>query len=137
MNKNNIALVQNSWAKVTWDSPKLVSIFHIELFNRDHEAQALFVGEKGNKVTGMMRAIDVAIHNLHDWESFTPFLQDFGRRHIAYGVLESHHQSFCDALLSTLEQMSGDKLTPDTREAWIDLYQAMEKIMVDAPHTQH
>lgn len=137
MNKNTIALVQNSLANVAWDSPKLVSIFHVELFNRDHEAQALFVGEKGDRVTGMMRAINVAIHNLDDWESFIPFLQDFGRRHITYGVLESHYQSFCDALLSTLEKMSGDKLAPDTRDAWIDLYQTMGKIMVDAPATQH
>ncbi len=137
MNKRNIELVKDSWAKVAWDSPRLVSIFHVELFNRDHEAQALFVGERGNRVTGMMKAIDVAIHNLDDWESFTPFLQDFGRRHNAYGVLESHHRSFCDALLSTLGQMSGGSLAPDTRDAWIDLYQTMEKIMTDAPPTQH
>ena len=137
MNKRNIELVQDSWAKVAWNSPRLVSIFHVELFNRDHEAQALFVGDKSNRVKGMMKAIDVAINNLDDWDSFTPFLQDFGRRHRAYGVLESHYRSFCEALLSTLEQMSTGKLAPDTREAWIDLYQSMEQIMVDPPPTQH
>ena len=91
---NQIPLVKNSWAQLAWQSPNMVSSFHVHLFNVDHEAQALFTSGKGEKITGMMMAIDVAVGMLDQWEQFVQTLHDFGRRHIAYGVQERHYEGF-------------------------------------------
>lgn len=131
MTHNQIELISNSWSKVAWQSPELVSRFHIHLFNRDHEAQSLFVSDNGAKVTGMMKVIDVAIGLLNQWELFVRSLRDFGRRHVAYGVRESHYLGFGDALMLTLGEFLGPDFTPDTQDAWAEFYGLMSQSMIE------
>jgi nitric oxide dioxygenase len=89
------------------------------------------VGEKGAKVTGMMKVIDVAVGLLDQWELFIRALRDFGRRHVAYGVLEVHYQGFGEALMLTLGEYLGPDFTPDTQDAWSVFYGLMTESMIE------
>lgn len=128
---HQIDLVTQSWSKIAWQSSTLVSKFHVHLFNRDHEAQSLFVTDNGHKVTGMMKVIDVAIGLLDQWELFGRSLRDFGRRHVAYGVQEVHYRGFGDALMLTLGEILGPEFTADTQEAWAAFYDLMAQSMIE------
>jgi nitric oxide dioxygenase len=112
MTRNQIELISHSWSKVAWQSPGMVSKFHIHLFNRDHEAQSLFVSDNGAKVTGMMKVIDVA-----------------------YGVLDSHYPGFGDALMLTLGGFLGPDFTPDTQDAWAEFYGLITQSMIEGSKT--
>lgn len=135
MTQNQIELISNSWSKVAWQSPDLVSKFHVHLFNVDYEAQSLFVSDNGHKVTGMMKVIDLAIGRLGQWELFARSLHEFGHRHIAYGVQESHYQGFGDALMLTLAEFLGPEFTPETRDAWTEFYNLMSRSMIEGSKT--
>jgi hemoglobin-like flavoprotein len=135
MTQNQIDLIRDSWSKVSWQSPQLVSSFHLHLFNVDHEAQSLFVSSNSNKVTGMMMVIDVAVGMLDQWEQFVQALRDFGRRHVAYGVSESHYAGFGKALLLTLREFLGASFTQETQEAWGAFYQRMTQSMLEGAKT--
>lgn len=135
MTQTQIDLIRDSWSKVSWQSPKLVSRFHVHLFNVDHEAQSLFVSGNSNKVTGMMMVIDVAVGMLDQWEHFVQALRDFGRRHVAYGVAESHYVGFGEALMLTLRDFLGAEFTPETQAAWRAFYQRMTQSMLEGSKT--
>lgn len=131
MTQNQIDLIRDSWSKVSWQSPQLVASFHVHLFNVDHEAQSLFVSGNSNKVTGMMMVIDVAVGMLDQWENFVQTLRDFGRRHVVYGVSESHYAGFGDALLLTLRELLGSEFTHEAQAAWRAFYQRMTHSMLE------
>lgn len=131
MTQTQIDLIRDAWSKLSWQSPQLVSSFHVHLFNVDHEAQSLFVSGNSEKVTGMMMVIDVAVDMLDEWDEFVQTLNDFGRRHRAYGVAASHYAGFGDALMLTLGEFLGSEFTPDAQDAWNGFYQRMAKSMLD------
>jgi hemoglobin-like flavoprotein len=131
MSPIQIELINRSWDKLAWNSSRLVSSFHVHLFNVDPDAQTLFVGDKGQKVTGMMSMIDVAIGLLDHWELFTRKLGDFGQRHVDYGVMELHYRGFGEALMLTLGEFLGPEFTPDTQDAWAEFYSLMAQSMID------
>ena len=130
MTPTQIKLISESWEELSWKTPNFVASFHVHLFNVDHEAQSLFSSGKGEKIAGMMKVIDVAIGLLDQWELFTRSLREFGQRHIAYGVLESHYLGFGDAFMLTLDEFLGSDFTPETRDAWQDFYRLMTKSMI-------
>jgi nitric oxide dioxygenase len=131
LNPIQIDLINRSWGQLEWKSPRLLSSFHIHLFNVDPDAQTLFVGDKGQKVTGMMSTIDVAVGLLEHWDLFTRKLRDFGRRHIGYGVQELHYAGFGEALMLTLGEFLGPDFTPDTQDAWRAFYDLMTQSMIE------
>lgn len=131
MTPNQIKLINDSWAKLSWQSPKLVESFHVHLFNVDHDAQSLFSGDKSKKTTGMMAMIDVAVGLLNQWELFIRALQRFGQRHVAYGVLPSHYVGFGEAFMLTLREFLGSEFTPDIQDAWREFYNLMIKSMIE------
>ena len=135
MTPYQIELISKSWSKVAWLSSDFVSRFHVHLFNVDFAAQSLFVTENGNKVTGMMKLIDVSVGLLDQWELIVRTLRELGQRHKAYGVLEPHYPSFGDALLLTLGEILGPEFTPDTREAWAEFYRLITYSMVEGSKT--
>lgn len=131
MTPTQIDLIRSSWARLAWQSSQLVASFHVHLFNVDHEAQSLFVGDRGAKVTGMMKVIDVAVGLLDQWELFVRALRDFGQRHVGYGVQEVHYLGFGEALMLTLGEFLGPEFTPETRDAWTAFYGRMTQSMIE------
>eukprot|EP00245_Coleochaete_scutata_P007304 TRINITY_DN22499_c0_g1_i1.p1 TRINITY_DN22499_c0_g1~~TRINITY_DN22499_c0_g1_i1.p1 ORF type:complete len:161 (-),score=51.28 TRINITY_DN22499_c0_g1_i1:245-727(-) len=57
-----------------------------------------------------------------EMDALQPTLEALGARHFNYGVQPEHFAVVGQALLKTLEDGFGDKLTPELRAAWAQAY---------------
>ena len=46
-----------------------------------------------------------------------PAVEDLGKRHVGYGVVDEHYDAIGTSLLQALGQGLGDAFTPDVKEA--------------------
>lgn len=133
MTPEKIRLIQESFERVKTIPDKTASMFYTHLFEMDPRMVKLFEGsnmaEQGRK---LMTMITAAVNSLGDIEAVIPTLQDLGRRHVDYGVVESQYDTVGSALLWTLEQGLGPEFTPEVKEAWATVYSIVAKAMIDA-----
>lgn len=133
MKPEQIKLIQDSFENVKPDADRAASIFYTHLFELDPRMVKLFegsnMGEQGRKLMAMITA---AVNSLNDLEAVVPAVKDLGRRHVDYGVEDSHYETVGEALLWTLEQGLGPAFTPEVREAWATMYGIVAKVMMDA-----
>jgi hemoglobin-like flavoprotein len=65
-----------------------------------------------------------------DIELLTETLMGLGHNHVAYGVQASHYPNMGQALLETLEEVSGDSFTEEVKNSWLEVYQALSYDMI-------
>ena len=92
------------------------------LFQHDIERQ----GEK------LMQALRYAVGTVDSPRELQPVLESLGRRHVYYGVKESHYDTVGAALLDTISHLLGPAFTPEVKEAWLATYTLMADIMKNA-----
>ena len=132
MTPEQIKLVQESFEKVKPIAADAAKLFYAKLFELDPELKALFKGdmvEQGNK---LMTMLATAVGGLNKIEALVPAVEELGRRHVGYGVEESHYETVGAALLSTLESGLGDAFTPEVKEAWTTVYGVLSATMIIA-----
>lgn len=132
MDKQTVALVQESWAKVVPISATAGALFYTNLFEAAPNLKALFKGDMGAQATKLMQMIAAAVGKLNELDALVPVLQQLGKRHSGYGVLPEHYAVVGASLLKTLEQGLGPAFTPATKEAWTAVYGVMAKVMTEA-----
>lgn len=66
--------------------------------------------------------LNFIVAGLHRPEAIAPTIQEFGRRHAAYGVQEAHYATVGMALLWTLRHGLGAQFTPAVKAAWGEAY---------------
>jgi hemoglobin-like flavoprotein len=126
------SLVRESFAKVAPIAPAVAEMFYNRLFELDPSLRSLFkidMKEQGRKLIAM---IVTAVSNLDRLDEIIPAVQDLGRRHAGYGVLDAHYDTVANALLWTLEQRLGADFTPATKAAWTACYVVLAGEMKDA-----
>jgi len=129
---NDIALVQESFAKVAPIAETAAELFYNRLFELDPSVKAMFKGDmvaQGQKLMGMIQA---AVEGLNDLDSLVPVVQILGKRHVDYGVQSSHYATVAEALLWTLGQGLGDDFTPEVEAAWTNIYTILAQTMIAA-----
>lgn len=117
MNAEQIALVRKSWGMVAPIADQAADIFYNRLFEIDPTTKSLFKGDMKEQGGKLMTMVGVAFDGLDNLDFIVPAVQDLGRRHGRYGVVESHYGTFASALLYTLRQGLGAEFTPDVKEA--------------------
>jgi hemoglobin-like flavoprotein len=122
MTPTQIKLVQDSWEKVLPIEPHAAALFYNRLFTTDPTLQDLFKGDLGEQKRKLMAMIGVAVKGLTQLEALLPAVRDLGRRHAGYGVQAKDYATVGSALLWTLEQGLGQAFTPETRDAWTEVY---------------
>ena len=132
MNAEQVVLVQSSWEKVRAISEPAAEMFYTRLFEIDPSLKALFTGPMDEQGRKLMHIIGVAVNGLSRLESIVPAVQDLGRRHAGYGVLDHHYDTVGAALLWTLEQGLGQDFTPAVKDAWSETYGLLAGTMRDA-----
>ena len=73
--------------------------------------------------------LGAAVKGLDDLDALVPVVEDLGRRHVDYGVEDSHYDTVGAALLSTLETGLGDAWSEDAKEAWTSVYVVLADTM--------
>ena len=59
-----------------------------------------------------------------------PYGHDCAAQHAQFGVKRSHFFAFGDALIWALEQQFGPAFTPELKQAWVTLYDAVQREMI-------
>jgi hemoglobin-like flavoprotein len=135
MDEQVIGDVQSSWKVVEGIAPQAAALFYSNLFEADPSLRALFRGDMDEQGRKLMQMIGAAVGKLTDLDSLVPVLQGLARRHLDYGVEESHYGTVGGALLKTLEQELGAAFTPGVKASWTAVYDSVSTVMISASKT--
>lgn len=126
------ALVQESFAWLEPMAETVATLFYARLFALDPSLRPLFRGDMTVQGRHLMDALALAVRSLDRLDALVPSLEALGRRHVAYGVRNQDYATVGAALLWTLEQGLGERLTPELTGAWAAAYGLLATTMQDA-----
>lgn len=133
MTLEQITIIKASWQQVaTLEAVVVGQLFYARLFEVNPELKALFKGsqaEQSKKLIGMLGYI---ISRLDKLDELTEDIQRLARRHVQYGVKESHYNAVGEALLWALKKGLGDQWNIGLEQAWTSCYLALSSAMIDA-----
>lgn len=132
MTPEQIALVQRSFAQVLPMSETAARLFYNRLFEMDPSLKALFhvdITEQGRKLMDMLRFVVAGLDHV---EKIVPAIQELGRRHASYGVIDGQYETVGAALIWTLEQGLKEQFTPETKAAWTAAYTLLAATMQES-----
>jgi len=132
MTPEQVTLIQESFAKVAPIADTAAEIFYAKLFELDPKLKPLFKGDMQEQGAKLMATLSVVVNGLTDLAAIVPAVQDLGRRHVGYGVEDSHYDTVGAALIWTLGQGLGDAFTDDVKAAWVTAYGILAATMKDA-----
>ena len=130
MSPQQIALVQQSFAKVKPIAATAAALFYERLFQMDPALRPMFRGgDMARQGQMLMSMIGAAVAGLRNLEALTPVVRQLGARHAGYGVKTEHYATVGGALLWTLQQGLADDFRPETRDAWAAAYGLLSDVM--------
>ena len=130
MSPEQIGLVRSTWEQVVPIADAAARLFYQRLFEAEPELRHLFAGtDMEQQRRKLMQVLSVAVAALDRLDALRPALEELGRRHVGYGVEDSHYDLVGGALLWTLEQGLGDGYTASVRDAWTAAYSTLATIM--------
>jgi hemoglobin-like flavoprotein len=125
-------LVQETFAAIAPIADDAAVLFYRRLFEIDPSLQGMFRGDMAEQRKKLMQMLTAAVKGLDRLEQLVPVVQELGRRHAAYGILDAHYDTVGGALLWTLEMGLGAQFTAETREAWATVYGLLATTMKEA-----
>ncbi len=134
MTKNNVELVQGSWAIVaTMDMETVGGLFYDRLFELMPEVKPMFsrspIPEQSKKLLTMLAYV---IARLNKPEQIMDEVGKLARRHTTYGVNDAHYSAVGTALLWTLEKGLGARWNDALKFAWLEIYLTLAEAMMTA-----
>lgn len=135
MTPEQVELVQSTWKKVETISEQAAELFYGKLFELDPSVKPLFKGDMKEQGKKLMQMIGIAVAGLTKLDAIVPAVQELGRRHVDYNVIDEHYDTVGNALLWTLEQGLGADFTAETAEAWALTYTTLATVMKEAAAT--
>jgi hemoglobin-like flavoprotein len=127
-----VELVQSTWTMVAPIADAAATLFYDKLFALDPSLRTLFPADLTEQKKKLMATIGFAVGALKKPEALLPAVQDLGRRHAGYGVVEAHYATVGSALLDTLAAGLGDAFTPEAKAAWTKTYTVLSSTMIEA-----
>lgn len=132
MTKEQIALVQQSWAVLLPKAKESGLLFYDQLFAVAPGLRALFQADITSQANKLMTVLNFVVSQLHDLDQLLPKVQRLAIRHNAYGANPVHYEAVGQCLLATLQQALGRAWTPEVRSAWTTAYNTIKNIMIVA-----
>lgn len=129
-------LVQTSFTKVEPIADTAAEIFYNKLFEYDPGLRKLFKSDMKSQGRKLMSTLKVAIKGLDDLDSLVPVLEKIAVQHLNYGVKERDYTTVGNALLFALKTGLGEQWNPELRQAWVDTYRIVAKVMKAAAYNQ-
>ena len=130
MTPQQVALIQQSFAKVAPISDQAAKLFYGRLFDIAPEVKPLFRGDMDEQGRKLMATLAVVVGGLAKLDTILPAASALAKRHVGYGVRPSHYAPVGAALLWTLEKGLGDDWTPALAEAWAAAYTTLSDFMI-------
>jgi hemoglobin-like flavoprotein len=130
MTPEQVAQVQQSFAKVAPIADKAAALFHARLFEIAPELRPLFRGDMAEQGRKLMSTLAIVVHGLTRLDAILPAASALAKRHVGYGVRRDHYRPVGAALLWALEQGLGPQWTPELASAWAAAYTTLSSYMV-------
>ena len=111
---------------------QLADLFYSRFFELAPDARALFPENIARQQLKLMDMIAAIVGALDKREIFQSIISYSGRQHAQFGAKRSHFVAFGNALIWALEQQFGDAFTPQLKQAWITLYDEVQREMIRA-----
>lgn len=129
MNKQQIELLQRTFAKVEPVAQEAGELFYGRLFEMAPSLRPLFTGDMTMQAKMLMTAIGLAVQGLDHPEAVTPQLALIGQRHVNYRAMPADFDKFGAALQWALAQTLGDDFTQPVKEAWGEAFKFITREM--------
>jgi hemoglobin-like flavoprotein len=123
-------IIRRSFDSIWLVRRKVANLFYRRFFELAPDAQRLFPSDMERQHLKLMDMIAAIVGALDERELFQSIITHTGRQHAHFGVNPSHFIAFGEALIWCLEQQFGSAFTPELREAWIALYDAVQSQMI-------
>jgi len=136
MTQEQIDLIRRSFDAIWPVRRNLADLFYGRFFELAPDAKPLFPSDMERQHLKLMDMIAAIVGALDKGELFHSLIRHTGRQHAQFGVKSSHFVAFGNALIWGLEQQFGDAFTPDLKEAWVTLYDAVQSEMMRAAKLQ-
>jgi hemoglobin-like flavoprotein len=132
MTPEQVDLIRKSFDALWPVRRRLADQFYGRFFELAPDARPLFPEDIARQQLKLMDMIAAIVGALDKREIFQSIISYSGRQHAQFGVKRSHFVAFGDALIWSLEQQFGAAFTPELKQAWITLYDAVEREMIRA-----
>lgn len=132
MDEHQINLIEASFAKVEQIEDEAATLFYQRLFDIEPGLRALFPEDMTDQKKKLISGLKVLVYGLRNPSSILPVIDQLGRSHKRYGVLDEHYVFVAEALMWTLEQGLAAALTDELRLAWTRLYSFVASRMIEA-----
>jgi hemoglobin-like flavoprotein len=132
MTPEQIDLVRKSFDSIWPVRRKLAELFYRRFFELAPDTRGLFSDDMERQQLKLMDMIATIVGTLDKGEIFRSIISHSGRQHALFGAKPLHFAAFGDALIWGLEQQFGASFTPEMKEAWIKLYDAVQSEMIRA-----
>src|SRR5260370_41948612 len=134
MTRKEVALVQDSFAKVALTSEAAAVRFYDRLFDIAPQMKAMFPDDMIEQRRKLMATLAVVVKGLGNLEQVLPAASALAKRHVSYGAKARHYPVVGAALLWTLEKGLGDGWTPEVADAWRAAYRTLTSYMVSGAY---
>jgi hemoglobin-like flavoprotein len=132
LTSRQIELVENSWDYALINANDTGSIFYRKLFSLNPGLRHLFKGDLTSQAQKFVAMITFSVHKLHNMEDILEDVRALGARHKGYAIDTAHYDTVGVALLWTMEKALGKAWNDEVRDAWLEVYNALAKTMMEA-----
>ena len=134
MTPEQVALVQQSFAKVAPISDAAAVMFYDRLFEVAPAVKAMFPADMTEQRKKLMATLAVVVNGLSNLDSILPAASALATRHVAYGAKAEHYPVVGATLLWTLEQGLGEAWTAELAAAWGAAYATLSGYMISVAY---
>ena len=134
MDAHKIALVQDSFDKMSALGLQATEIFYAELFAIDPSLRSMFPDDLKSQQRKLLAALATVVRSLHTPVTIMNTVEKLAVKHLDYGVQPEHYTYIGNALLRTLKQGLGADFTPELCDAWTEAYRMLARVMKEAAY---
>jgi hemoglobin-like flavoprotein len=129
MNPTQIALINRSFEQLARAAEEVAAAFYGRLFELDPTLRPLFQHDIVLQGRKFMTMLAVVVRGLDVLDRLLTDVENLGRRHVAYGVSDTHYETVEAALLWAIQDRLGAEWTPAIGEAWGAAYRLLADTM--------
>ena len=131
-----VDLIRKSFDEMWPIRRSLADKFYNRFFETTPDARRLFPNDMEKQYLKLMDTIAALVGALDNRPLFQSIIGHTARQHARFGVTSSQLAAFGDALIWSLEQQFCSAFTPELRQAWVALYEAVQTEMLSAGRIQ-
>ncbi len=124
------AYVQSTFQQIVPYADAFAARFYSFLFELDPSLRSLFKGDMIDQGRKLAQILVVVVNSIDKLEDLTSAVENLGKRHLAYGVKDTHYETVGTALILALEDFLGEDFTPDLRNAWLQTYNLLAQVAI-------